>query len=49
MSDPEALRSAIFELINNQLKDGTPPETKATYDRLLSDGYSEQVVENHKY
>jgi hypothetical protein len=44
MSDPEVLRSAIFEVINNQIRDGTPPETKETYDRLLSEGYSEEDV-----
>jgi hypothetical protein len=44
MSDPEVLRSAIFEVINNQLRDGIPPETKETYDRLLSKGYPEDEV-----
>jgi hypothetical protein len=44
MSDPEVLRSTIFEVINNQIRDGTPPETKETYDRLLSEGYSEEDV-----
>ena len=31
-------------MINNQIRDGTPPETKETYDRLLSEGYSEEDV-----
>jgi hypothetical protein len=44
MSDPAVLRSAIFEVINNQIRDGTPPETKETYDRLLSEGYSKEEV-----
>jgi hypothetical protein len=44
MSDPEVLRSTIFEVINNQIREGTPPETKETYDRLLSEGYSEEEV-----
>jgi hypothetical protein len=44
MSDPEVLRSAIFEGINNQIRDGTPPETRETYHRLLSEGYSEEEV-----
>ncbi len=33
-------RAAIFEIIENQLRDRTPPETKQTYDRLIADGYS---------
>ena len=44
MSDPEVLRATIFEVINNQIRDGTPPETKETYDRLQSQGYSEEDV-----
>jgi hypothetical protein len=37
MSDPGVLRSAIFEVINNQTRDGTLLETKETYHRLLSE------------
>ena len=44
MSYPKTLRSAIFEVINNQLRDGTPPEVKETYDRLLSEGYPDEEV-----
>ncbi len=44
MSDPEVLRTAIFEVINNQIREGTPPEAKETYDRLLSEGYSKEEV-----
>ena len=34
----EILRTQIFEIIQNQLKDNDPPETKQTYDRLRSQG-----------
>ena len=34
----------IFDVINNQIRDGTPPETKATYDRLLAEEYPEEEV-----
>ena len=44
MNDPEALRSMIIDVIKNQIRDGTPPETKETYDRLLAEGYSEEEV-----
>ena len=40
--DPEILRGALFEVIENQIRDRTPPETKDTYDRLRAEGYSEE-------
>ena len=40
--DPEIAREAIFEIIENQMRDGTPPETKQTYDRLIADGHSHE-------
>ncbi|MCA9079882.1 MAG: hypothetical protein KDA58_04955 [Planctomycetaceae bacterium] len=39
-SNPEIVRAAILEIIENQMCDGTPPETKQTYDRLIADGHS---------
>ena len=33
-------KAAIFEAIDNQLRDLTPPETKQTFDRLLAEGHS---------
>ncbi len=36
------LKHAILEVVNNQLKDLDPPETKQTYDRLVADGISDQ-------
>ena len=35
------LNKVIMEVVENQLRDGTPPETKQTLDRLLSDGIEE--------
>ena len=40
--DPEILRGAFFEVIETQIRDRTPPETKDTYDRLRAEGYSEE-------
>jgi hypothetical protein len=34
------LRRAILEVVNNQLRDNTPPETRATLDRLVAAGRS---------
>ena len=46
MSDAQVLRSVIFEVIENQLRDRALPETKEAYDRLLAGEYSkEQVME----
>ncbi len=36
------LKHAILEVVNNQLRDLDPPETKQTYDRLIADGISDQ-------
>lgn len=34
------LQAAIYEVVDNQLRDGKPPETKQTYDRLVAEGYA---------
>lgn len=36
----ERAKAAILEVVDNQLKDNTPPETKQTYQRLLNQGFS---------
>ena len=35
-----ALRAAILEVVDNQLRDNTPPETKETFERLQREGHS---------
>jgi uncharacterized protein YoaH (UPF0181 family) len=35
------LRKAIFEVVENQLRDNTPPETRQAYERLVAEGISE--------
>jgi len=32
----------ILEVVENQMRDGDPPETKQTYDRLVSEGHSDE-------
>jgi len=34
--------AAILEVVDNQLRDLTPPETKETYDRLVASGISDK-------
>jgi hypothetical protein len=36
------LQAAIYEVVDNQLRDGTPPETRQTLDRLVSEGHTRQ-------
>lgn len=35
------LKSAILEVVDNQLNENNPPETRQTLDRLVGLGYSE--------
>lgn len=35
------LRDTIFEIVDNQLKNNDPPETKRTYDRLKNQGFDD--------
>ena len=36
------MRKIFLEIINNQIRDNNPPETKQTLDRLISEGISEK-------
>lgn len=40
--NPTIVRTAILEVVENQLRDGTPPETRQTLQRLVTEGYSEE-------
>ncbi len=37
----DVARKAIFDVVNNQIRDGNPPETRETFDRLVSEGLGE--------
>ena len=39
-TDMDILRQGLFEAIEIQMRDGTPPETKRTFDRLVGEGHS---------
>jgi hypothetical protein len=41
METNEVLRNNIFEIIDNQLKNNNPPQTKETYNRLRKMGYDD--------
>jgi hypothetical protein len=34
------LAAAILEVVDTQLRDGTPPETRQTFERLVAAGYT---------
>jgi len=36
------LRRALLEIVENQLRDGIPPETRVTLDRLITEGFSRE-------
>ena len=41
MESNRLLHTAIMEVVENQLRDHEPPETKQNYERLLAEGFSE--------
>jgi hypothetical protein len=41
MEPNEKVREQIFEIINNQIRNNDPPETKLTYNRLIREGFNE--------
>ena len=43
-SDADFVREAIAEIVEEQVRDGTPPELAQTVERLLSSGYSREEV-----
>src|SRR3546814_6145090 len=42
ISDSDIARNAIFEILDNQLAQGSPPEVRETLDRLLAAGHPEE-------
>ena len=46
MKTNKYLKSAILEVVENQLDANDPPETGKTLARLMSEGYSEEEAKN---
>ena len=44
MEESEMLREQIFEIVNNQLKNNDPPETRVSYDRLKNEGFDDFLI-----
>ncbi len=47
MEPNEIMREQIFEVINNQIRENNPPETKKTFQRLRKLGYSEYETKQY--
>ncbi len=45
-SETNRIQKAILEVINNQLRDNNPPQTKKTLERLKREGFSEDKALN---
>ena len=44
MDNPNLMRESLFETLESQMRDGTPPEAKISYDRLISLGFDSEEV-----
>ena len=42
MKKNPVLQAAILEVVDNQIRDGDPPESRETYERLIAEGFSDQ-------
>ena len=42
MRGNKRLNKAFMEVVDNQLRDLNPPETRQTFDRLLAEGFPEK-------
>ena len=41
MNDSQLLRETILGIVENQIRENNPPAAKETFDRLISEGYSQ--------
>ncbi len=41
-SDKDIFRQAMFEAIDEQIRDRNPPAAKQAFDRLIGEGYSKE-------
>lgn len=41
MKTNKEMRDQVFEIIENQLNENDPPETKVTFDRLRKEGFDD--------
>jgi len=46
MGDPEVLKAMYKEVMENQIRDNTPPETNITFQRLQDAGITKEEATN---
>ncbi len=46
MKKSKILNAAIMEVVENQINGNDPPETKQTFNRLITEGYTEKEAKN---
>ena len=44
MESSNRLSTAIIQVVDTQIETNDPPETKQTFERLISEGFSEKVA-----
>ena len=44
MTNKNIVRDQFLEVVENQLKDNQPPETRITLERLMKEGFKERVA-----
>ena len=44
MESSNRLSAAIIQVVDTQIESNDPPETKQTFERLISEGFSEKVA-----
>ncbi len=44
MESNEKIRQQILIIVENQLKDNNPPETRLTFERLKKEGFNEMEI-----
>jgi hypothetical protein len=42
MEENTYLKSAVLEVVETQLRNNDPPETRQAFDRLIAEGYTEE-------
>jgi predicted nucleic-acid-binding protein len=47
MKENNIQQQIIFDIIENQVRDANPPETKQTLERLMQSGYSEEDAKKY--
>ena len=42
--NPDVFRAAMYDVVDNQLREDQPPETRQTLERLMAEGHSQAAA-----